>query len=1318
MNNTEDIIGDLLIDYERQRKLGVDVPLTQLCIAHPELRDEVTSRIQSLEATDWIFDETLGEPVTAIPLSIDPVHRLSALQETSIDSEHVLQRLSETKLVDDDSLSSIRDRCSEEQLGNGGALLLRMVSEKVLTNYQALALCYPDMGPLILGSYVIRDELGEGGMGKVYRAYHQRMKREVALKVLPPRLTGNPDALRRFEREVEVAAQLSHPNVVSAYDAGVDGDQHYLICEYVSGQTLRELVEENGPLPIAEALDCVRQAVEGLAYAHQQGVIHRDISPNNIMLSRDGTAKVLDLGLARSASDDGATRNPEQLTATDAVMGTASYMAPEQALNTHDADHRADIYSLGCTLFYLLTGRPPYAGETMMQKIVAHREAPIPEPSSIRSDIPEELSRVFRRMVAKRAEDRFQSMEEVLAALDEIPFPDRESDKPDTIKSVVVVGESGFDKAAEPYENSRTFSPAVDTEAPPATTNRGGKRTAGIAIALGALLAGGALMGVLLELRTEAGKIILTSDDPAALQGAIVTIDDQQRMSIDMDADGDPVVFTADAGKRRLQVSKGGFTTFTDEFELKRGDRKPIHVKLVPTEDNDNSRPTTGDSRIQPSDSKLANSASRDAARDSAKKASSVRWEPGPRTDLQGLLMHPTVLPGVSQWQMEAVSPRDGAWGADWHPNGKRVAVGGRLGQIRIYDTEGLQVNSIAVGHDAAVDSVRWSPDGKWLASGSVDTTVRLWNESGEQVHLFKGHTSTVHEVAWAPDSSQFASVCVDQTVRFWKPDGSRAGVTRLKTHLRTLAWHPEGTSVVAAGSTGEAFRLSASGELLGEIELANEYKEISALAYSPDGQWLCVGGTATDGKGLLLILDSNDEVIAEFPSEFGQIEHIDWQSARNGFLIEERWRAGICRLDAEGGFEAQHFEADGYAKVLTASPIDDRFLRVRGEDGAITMYGPGTASREFGRTVGTLGKIRFNPVDNSIVTAGSPQLLRHFDLGGRSQWTTETEHGWLDDLAWHPDGERFIKTGHGPIEIWNIAGDRVRPVSAPNYPRQAEWTRDGNAFVVHFHAGQVGYFSADGELRKLFGGEDSYQYQGFALHPDGKQLVLIPNEASTVELVDLAQPNATPRGFGVSDADPSRVRRAAWSPDGKWLAVERWKRWEPFEVWTAEGDFSERLGKIGGSNGFAWSPDSRRIVATSNRSDRDSDYWLAIYQIGAGKADFPQAWIETHRGSSTTLDWSRDGRWIASASRSGVIHIHDADSGGLKHGILTFADGQSVTFSDAGEILDGADDDLDEEVCYVIESYDGARHTLIASEFNAFVESGRGFADWWSGRN
>ena len=252
----------------------------------------------------------------------------------------------------------------------------------------------------------------------MYQAEHRRMRRKVALKMISPAALEHPEALQRFHREAQAMARMEHPNIVTAHDADQAGDINFLVMQYVDGDDLATMVKNRGALPVDLALSYMVQTARGLEYAHQEGVIHRDIKPSNLIVGTNGLVKILDMGLARLedslTEDSSANRN---LTQAGNIMGTIDFMAPEQALDAKEADQRADIYSLGCTFYYLLTGQTPYAGDTMMKRIMSHRFDPVQSLYADRDEIPEGLDAVFQMMVDNNRADRFRTMTELLSAV-------------------------------------------------------------------------------------------------------------------------------------------------------------------------------------------------------------------------------------------------------------------------------------------------------------------------------------------------------------------------------------------------------------------------------------------------------------------------------------------------------------------------------------------------------------------------------------------------------------------------------------------------------------------------------------------------------------------------------------------------------------------------------------------------------------------------------------------------------------------------------------------------------------------------------------
>jgi len=335
-----------------------------------------------------------------------------------------------------------------------------------LTPYQIDQLCRGRGHELRLGRYVVLERLGEGGAGQVFKAWDQTMARVVALKTIRQELLAEPEIIQRFYREMEVVGRLMHPNIVHAYDAGPVGELQVLVMEYVDGTDLAQLVRTSGPLPVGTALEYTRQAALGLQYAYEQGLVHRDIKPANLLVRtaesapQSAVVKILDLGLARfQRRTEGELTNiltPQGA----ALIGTPDYLAPEQAIDFHQADIRADIYSLGCTLYYLLAGRPPFPGGTLGEKLAKQIHAqPVPV-EQLRDDIPPGLGPVLQWMLAKRPEQRFQTPGEVVTA----------------ISALVSTGDAGLPplQSAEPISDpSYSRTAVVSTDGLPASLGPG-----------------------------------------------------------------------------------------------------------------------------------------------------------------------------------------------------------------------------------------------------------------------------------------------------------------------------------------------------------------------------------------------------------------------------------------------------------------------------------------------------------------------------------------------------------------------------------------------------------------------------------------------------------------------------------------------------------------------------------------------------------------------------------------------------------------------------------------------------------------------------
>jgi serine/threonine-protein kinase len=270
-----------------------------------------------------------------------------------------------------------------------------------------------------LNHFLLEELIGGGGMGAVFRAHDEQLDRTVAIKVIP--FVGNdPDLRRRFRNEAQSAAKLDHPRIARVFDVGSHGDWHYIVFEYIEGTNVRDLVTKNGVLSIDDAVFYTSQLADALQHAADRGIVHRDIKPSNVLIGPDEVIKLVDMGLARSDNLD----LSEDMTASGVTLGTFDYISPEQAHDPRDADLRSDIYSLGCTLYFMLTGSPPYPGGTMLQKLLSHGNSPPPDVRALRPEVSDNLAAVIEKMLAKKPADRYQTATDLIADLREVAFRD------------------------------------------------------------------------------------------------------------------------------------------------------------------------------------------------------------------------------------------------------------------------------------------------------------------------------------------------------------------------------------------------------------------------------------------------------------------------------------------------------------------------------------------------------------------------------------------------------------------------------------------------------------------------------------------------------------------------------------------------------------------------------------------------------------------------------------------------------------------------------------------------------------------------------
>jgi serine/threonine-protein kinase len=818
---------ELAADAARQKRLSLD-----------QDAQTIKSLNSGLARADAFSASGGRQSITSITALMDAIRRCQLLSATQLDE------------IDQD-LRHIADVESFAQ---------ELVQRGCLTQYQVNELLRGRGADLLLGPYVVLERLGEGGVGQVFKARQQPLGRVVALKVVRRELLSDPEVLGRFWREIRVISQLTHPNIVRAYDAGPVGATHFLAMEYVEGIDLARLVKQSGPLPVAAACEYVRQADLGLQHAHERGLVHRDIKPSNLMLSAAGhrlsavgqaekpnaerrtpkaVVKILDLGLARfrQTVDGEATAmltaaiGPSSLTPVQALMiGTPDYMAPEQAVNFHGADIRADIYSLGCTLYYLLAGQPPFPGGALAEKLLRHQQAEAPPLELFRADVPGELSAIARRMLAKRAEDRYQVPGEVAAALQRL------------------LGDGKVVFAAVPQ--LKVYSPAVNAadcwqtarsaDLAPRLTSR--LRRLRIAVIGGVLSL--ALFAVLVALSppsswfskapsnlalpvaqrefrdapellpapAEQKEPLLPFDqlDPEAIPGALRFPGQPNELVAMLDGQpGQPFKQV-----HSVAISPDGKTlAIAPEKGVQLWSIAPLRERVLLPHGNG---VTT---MLFAPDGKTVITCD----------GSAHVW------DLSGKR-----LTTIRKVGTVALAP-DGKMLATAHNDPARSEYTVRLWEL-VPGAEPKPLPHEFKGHTNYVLSLAFSPDGALLATGGRDAMVRMWSvQTGEERPMLKGHTYYVTALAFSPDGKTLASGSHDNTVRRWD-------VARGKEHTLERRYHERGVNALAYAANGKM----ASADQRGCVVLWDEdhkqklvwqsARDVTSLAFSPEGQHLAIG--------------------------------------------------------------------------------------------------------------------------------------------------------------------------------------------------------------------------------------------------------------------------------------------------------------------------------------------------------------------------------------------------------------------------------------------------------------------------------------------
>jgi WD40 repeat protein len=910
--------------------------------------------------------------------------------------------------------------------------------------------------------YRVLGLIGAGGMGAVYKAEHRLMERLVALKVMTRALVASEATVDRFRREVKAAARLAHPNIVAAYDAEQAGDLHFLVMEHVEGTDLARWLARHGPLPVEEACEYARQCAAGLQHAHEHGMIHRDVKPHNLMRTPGGTVKILDFGLARLAAEAGAVASG--VTGEGTLLGTVDYLAPEQADDARRADIRSDIYSLGCTLYHLLCGRPPFPKGSVVQKVMAHTER---EPLSIRElrpDVPPRLARVVQRMMAKSPDDRYQTPDEVGDAL--APF----------VGQTVVIDPTPLRKkdAAGGKESGR--SP---------------RRRWPVAVAAAFLLA---LVGVVAgaavyRVKTDNGELVITTDNPDVevvikQNGKLVRIIDTKTSKevtlnsglYDLEVKGNPEDLKLSLDK--VTIRRGETVVATVDRRKTAAGKKPAAEKIVEVRRLMWQDGPAGAVVFTPDGKTVAVTSDKTVR----------RWDVAGGKEGTALTGHQSTLYDL------VVSP-----------DGKTAATADAGGAVKLWDLATGKEGKALPGHSNQARGLALSPDGKLLYSGGADEkVVRAWEVGSGKLATEFEHPNAIRTLALSPDGKVLAvATFYDGAVKLWDTAAQKELRTldASKETINALAFAADGKSLLTAGADRVIRRWETdSGKLLKALD--EQGAPIETLARTPDGRFLLSGGgdwKNPDQPGEVIVWDLTagkkaHTLAADGGCVFGVAVAADGRTFATGQPSGARlWRLPAPPAAEKVG-EVRRF-GWGHAIQGAALSPDGRLAVAGGADGSVRLWDLGTG-KELRRLPGHAGwayAVAFTPDGKGVISAGRDAVLRLSDVAtGKEVRLFEGHDHGLVRVALSADG-RLLLSGDdaGGVSLWEVeTGKRLLQLAghtgmvhalafAPDAKTAASSGGDGTIRWWDLETGK--------EVRR---GEAATSATGLAFAPDGRQLL------------------------------------------------------------------------------------------------------------------------------------------------------------------------------------------------------------------------------------
>jgi WD40 repeat protein/serine/threonine protein kinase len=1012
--------------------------------------------------------------------------------------EHRFLTTSQARELGRDNLALVAD---------GREFVRVLVERNWLTAYQSDKLLQGRGAELLLGDYRLLEMLGEGGMGQVFKARHARLGRLVALKTIPRDRVSDPVALARFDREVRAVANLSHPNIVTAFEADKVGPTHFLVMEYVDGIDLARLVQQSGPLSIPNACEYIRQAAAGLQHAHENGLVHRDIKPGNLMVARPDpdsppVIKILDFGLARFESE---SAHPVRLTQLGVVVGTVDYIAPEQARNARTADIRADIYSLGCSLFYLLTGQPPFAGDDAVEKISARVLRDVPSVRKSRPEVSPALERVLMKLMARNPAERYQTPGEVEKALG--PHTEKEESQALQRSAFVAYRVPAATPAALPP--SRVFKPALDENRPPEQRRRTAGRTrakpgatlvaGGVAgcLMLGLLAVfGGAVFWATRKGDDENARLSPTvrpttpatrpASPPPAPPPSLPPAPDPPKLSFDEirlvgHRGGDTSMAFAPDGDHVVTGGQDGVVRLWDLRTGKEVRRFKGHVGFV----------------------------SGLAVGPGLRHVLSGGWDKTLRLWDAGTGAEVRQFPGYNA----------AANGVAFSPDGRQALSTGPGPAVCLWDLEtGKEVRRFNHPHDV-VTCVTFSPDGKYVLTGigtkrdrDTNNTIHLWDAlTGVEVRRYTGHTNYVWSVAFSADGRRVLSGSDDGTIQLWEVSTGKE-LRRLKGYkesIRFVALARDGRAVLASNGLNSALWLR---DAETGVELPTPKEAISGrvlgVAFSPDGRYA---------------LACNDP---------GSI--VRWPVPKLPPLLDRPPDAPPTEAPLAAG-EVRRFEANVRNLVCAAATPDGQFLLGCGNDDEIWLWRVSDGHRVYsGHDARNPFCIAVSPDGRYAAVGTGDGSVILWDVKNRVKWKSLPGHSLngrgsvVTAVAFSPDGKRLLSVGSDfCTRHWDVEKGREVRVDQNNVGADSAvaFSPDGRHYVT-----TTGVFSTTTNKEVAhFGGRGVFC---LAVAPDNRRVVTGSHVDKTVRVWDLH----TGKKALVLGQHRGAIDCVAISPDGRWV--------------------------------------------------------------------------------------------------------------------------------------------------------------------------------------